>query len=94
MALPALVLVHGGGLDDSGEFLHQTRDGRDDALVFAEGIVTAQPEGWHGGNTIVRDDGRTAVIGRKWLIRVPHTAPGSVGPARSTTPSTSPPAAG
>jgi len=39
--------------------------------VFACGAVTAQPEGWNGDNTITRDDGRTAVIGRKWLIRVP-----------------------
>ena len=57
--------------DDNGKFLQQTRDGHDDTLVFACGIVTAQPDGWHGNNTITRDDGRTAVIGRKWLIRVP-----------------------
>ena len=56
--------------DANGKFLHQTRDGTDDALVFAYGIITAQPEGWHGDSTITRDDGRTAIIGRKWLINV------------------------
>ncbi|MDR3657767.1 MAG: hypothetical protein P4L48_19545 [Mycobacterium sp.] len=57
--------------DDNGEFLRQTRDGTDDTLVFAYGTVTAQPDGWHGDNTITHDDGRTVVIGRKWLIKVP-----------------------
>ena len=38
----------------------------------AYGTVTAQPEGWHGDNTITRDDGRTVIIGRKWLIKVPE----------------------
>lgn len=58
--------------DDNGEFLHHTREGTDDTLVFAHGAVTAQPDGWSGDNTITRDDGRTAVIGRKWLVRVPE----------------------
>ncbi len=31
--------------DGNGELLHQTRDGRDDALVYAYDTVTAQPEG-------------------------------------------------
>ncbi|MGO9381168.1 MAG: hypothetical protein ACLP4W_03515 [Mycobacterium sp.] len=57
--------------DDNGEFLHQTLDGRDDMIVPAYGTVTAQPEGWHGDNTITRDDGRTIGLGRKWLIKVP-----------------------
>ena len=57
--------------DHKGEFLHRTRDGRDDALVFAYGTVTAQPEGWHADNTVNRDDGRTVIIGRKWLIKAP-----------------------
>jgi hypothetical protein len=57
--------------DDNGELLHQTLDGRDDALVFAYGTVTAQPHGWHGDNTVTRDDGRTVIVGRKWLIKVP-----------------------
>ena len=57
--------------DDNGEFLHQTLDGRDDMIVPAYGTVTAQPEGWHGDNTITRDDGRTVIIGRKWLIKAP-----------------------
>ncbi len=57
--------------DDNGEFLHQTLDGCDDMVVPAYGTVTAQPEGWHCDNTITRDDGRTVIIGRKWLIKVP-----------------------
>lgn len=57
--------------DGNGEFLRQIRDGRDDALVYAYGTVTAQPEGWHGDNTVQRDDGRIVTIGRKWLIKVP-----------------------
>jgi hypothetical protein len=57
--------------DDNGEFMHQTLDGRDDMIVPAYGTVTAQPEGWNGDNTITRDDGRTVIIGRKWLIKVP-----------------------
>lgn len=57
--------------DDNGDLLHQTLDGRDDMIVPAYGAVTAQPEGWHGDNIIVRDDGQTIVIGRKWLIKVP-----------------------
>jgi hypothetical protein len=57
--------------DDNGEFLHQTLDGRDDMIVPGYGTVTAQPEGWNGDNTITRDDGRTVIIGRKWLIKVP-----------------------
>jgi hypothetical protein len=56
--------------DDNGKRLHQTIDGRDDMIVPAYGTVVAQPEGWHGGNTIIRDDGRTVTIGRKWLIKV------------------------
>ncbi len=39
--------------------------------VPAYGTITAQPEGWHGDNMITRDDGRTVMIGRKWLIKVP-----------------------
>jgi len=39
------------------------------SLVFACGTVIAQPDGWHGQNTITRDDGRTVVIDRKWLIK-------------------------
>jgi hypothetical protein len=57
--------------DDNGELLHQTIDGRDDMIVPAYGTVTAQPEGWHGDNTITRDDGRTVIMGRKWLIKLP-----------------------
>lgn len=57
--------------DDNGELLHQTLDGRDEMLVPAYGTVTAQPEGWHGDNTTTRDDGRTVIIGRKWLIKMP-----------------------
>ncbi len=57
--------------DDNGQPLHQTLDGRDDMIVPAYGTITAQPEGWHGNNTITRDDGRTVIIGRKWLIKVP-----------------------
>ncbi len=44
---------------------------RDDMIVPAYGIVTAQPEGWHGDNIITRDDGRQVILGRKWLIKVP-----------------------
>ena len=58
--------------DDNGKLLHLTRDGSDDTLVFAYGTVTAQPEGWNGPNTIASDDGRTAVIGREWLIKMPE----------------------
>lgn len=57
--------------DDKGQRLHQTVDGRDDMIVPAYGTVMAQPGGWHGNNTILRDDGRTITIGRKWLIKVP-----------------------
>ena len=57
--------------DENGELLHQTRDGRDDMIVPAYGTVAAQPEGWHGDNTIARDDGRIVCLGRKWLIKVP-----------------------
>jgi hypothetical protein len=57
--------------DDNGEFLRPTREGSDDTLVVAYGTVTAQPEGWNGSNIITRDDGRTTVIGREWLIKVP-----------------------
>jgi hypothetical protein len=56
--------------DDNGKRLHQTIDGRDDMIVPAYGTVTAQPDGWHGDNVIIGDDGRTVTIGRKWLIRV------------------------
>ena len=56
--------------DATGALLHQTLDGRDDMIVPAYGTVTAQPEGWHGDNTVQRDDGRTVTIGRKWLIKV------------------------
>jgi hypothetical protein len=56
--------------DENGELLHQVADGRDDMIVRVYGTVTAQPEGWHGDNTITRDDGRTVVIGRKWLVKV------------------------
>lgn len=56
--------------DGNGDLLHQTLDGRDDMIVPAYGIVTAQPEGWNGENIITRDDGRTITIGRKWLIKV------------------------
>jgi len=57
--------------DDNGQFLHQTLDGRDDMIVPAYGTVVAQPDGWDGDNTVTRDDGRTVIIGRKWLIKVP-----------------------
>ena len=57
--------------DDEGEFLRPTREDNDDELVFAYGTVTAQPDGWNGKNTITRDDGRTTVIGREWLIKMP-----------------------
>jgi len=57
--------------DDNGKLLHQTLDGCDDMIVPAYGTVIAQPEGWHGDNTIIRDDGRIVIIGRKWLIKVP-----------------------
>ena len=57
--------------DDKGELLHQARNGSDDTLVFAYGTVTAQADGWNGSNIITRDDGRTAVIGREWLIKMP-----------------------
>jgi hypothetical protein len=56
--------------DDKGELLHQTLDGRDDMIVPAYGIVTAQPEGWYGDNTITREDSHKVTIGRKWLIKV------------------------
>jgi hypothetical protein len=56
--------------DDNGQLLHQTIDGRDDMIVPAFGTVTAQPEGWHRDNIITRDDGRTVILGRKWLIKV------------------------
>ena len=57
--------------EGNGELLHQTLDGRDDMIVPAYGTVIAQPGGWHGDNTITRDDGRRVIIGRKWLIKVP-----------------------
>jgi hypothetical protein len=57
--------------DENGELLLQTIDGRDNMIVPIYGTVTAQPDGWHRDNTILRDDGRTVVIGRKWLIKVP-----------------------
>ncbi|OBA64697.1 hypothetical protein A5647_24805 [Mycobacterium sp. 1100029.7] len=56
--------------DDNGDLLHRTLDGRDDMIVPAYGIVTAQPEGWHGDNIITSEDGGTITIGRKWLIKV------------------------
>jgi hypothetical protein len=56
--------------DGKGELLHRTFDGRDDMMVPAYGIVTAQPKGWHGENIIIRDDGRTVILGREWLIKV------------------------
>ena len=55
--------------DDHGELLRQPVDGRDE-IVPVYGVVTAQPEGWHRDNTILRDDGHTVTIGRKWLIKV------------------------
>ncbi|OBG50193.1 hypothetical protein A5704_06045 [Mycobacterium sp. E735] len=55
--------------DDDGELLRQSVDGRDE-IVPVYGIVTAQPEGWHGDNTVTRDDGHIAIIGRMWLIKV------------------------
>jgi hypothetical protein len=56
--------------DAKGELLHQTLGGRDDMIVPAYGTVTAQPDSWHGENIIIRDDGRTVILGRKWLIKV------------------------
>jgi hypothetical protein len=56
--------------DANGERLHQTVDGRDDMIVPVYGTVVAQPEGWTGEHTVERDDGLTATIGRKWLIKV------------------------
>jgi hypothetical protein len=56
--------------DDNGELLHQTLDGRDDMIVQAHGTVIAQPKGWHGDNTIARNDGGTVTLGRKWLVKV------------------------
>ena len=58
--------------DDEGELLRPTRDRSDDTLVFAYGTVTAQPDGWNGKNIITRDEGRTAVIDREWLVKVPE----------------------
>ena len=58
--------------DDEGEFRRPTREDNDDELVFAYGTVTAQPDGWNGKNIITRDDGRTAVIDREWLVKVPE----------------------
>ncbi len=58
------------GRDNDGPLLHQTIDGRDDMIVPLYGTVTAQPQGWYGDNTITRDDGHTATIGRQWLIKV------------------------
>lgn len=63
--------------DDNGDFLRSTREGSDDALMFAYGTVTAQPDGGNGNNIITRDDGRTAVIGREWLIKMPDRNPPS-----------------
>jgi hypothetical protein len=57
--------------NDNGERLHQTLDGRDDAIVPAYGTVIAQPDGWNNANTIARDDGRIVCLGRNWLIKVP-----------------------
>ena len=56
--------------DENGELLLQTIDSRDNMIVPAFGTVTAQPEGWHRDNIITRDDGRTVILGRKWLIKV------------------------
>jgi hypothetical protein len=58
--------------DDNGQLLHQARDGSEDTLVFAYGTVTAQPEGWNGPHTIASDDGRTLVVRREWLVKVPN----------------------
>jgi len=58
--------------DGNGARLHQTLDGRDHMIVPAYGTVTAQPEGWQGDNIIIRDDGRTIVLARKWLIKLPR----------------------
>lgn len=55
--------------DDNGELLRQTVGGRDE-IVPVYGIVTVQPDGWHGDNVITGDDGREVILGRKWLIRV------------------------
>lgn len=57
--------------DENGGLLHQSIDGRDDIIVPAYGAVAAQPGGWHSDNIITCDDGRTVVIGREWLIKVP-----------------------
>ena len=57
--------------DDNGELLLQTIDGRDNMIVPVYGTVTAQPESWHGDNTITGDNGHTVIIGRKWLVKVP-----------------------
>lgn len=54
--------------DDNGQRLHQNIDGRDDIIVPVFGTVIAQPDGWRGDNVISRDDGRTVVVGRKWLV--------------------------
>ena len=56
--------------DDDGQLLHQTLDGRDDMIVPAYGTVTPQPDGWTATTSSPRDDGRTVIIGRKWLIKV------------------------
>lgn len=56
--------------DSKGELLHQALDGRDVMIAPAYGTVTAQPQGWQGDNIIIRDDGRTVILGRKWLIKV------------------------
>lgn len=56
--------------DAEGNYLHHTIDGRE-LVVSGFGTVTAQPDGWHGDNVIASDDGRTVVLGRKWLRKQP-----------------------
>jgi hypothetical protein len=55
--------------DDNGEFLlTKDEDGREVVETFS-GTVIAQPNGWHGEQTIANDDGGTIVIGRSWVRR-------------------------
>jgi len=55
--------------DENGEFLlTKDEDGREVVQTFS-GTVIAQPNGWHGDQTIARDDGGTIVIGRSWIRR-------------------------
>jgi hypothetical protein len=61
-----------GEHDDNSQYLRPSREDNDDELVFAYGTVTAQPDGWNGKNIITRDDGRTTVIGREWLVKMPE----------------------